>query len=52
MGTYFLQAGNYETYYLKALKVRTLIKEDFEKAFQRCHVIISNYAYGCLCLWT
>ena len=41
MGTYFLQAGNYETYYLKALKVRTLIKEDFEKAFQRCNVIIS-----------
>ncbi|MGI6566340.1 MAG: Asp-tRNA(Asn)/Glu-tRNA(Gln) amidotransferase subunit GatA [Firmicutes bacterium] len=41
MGTYFLQAGNYDAYYLKALKVRTLIKEDFEKAFQRCHVMIS-----------
>ncbi len=41
MGTYFLQAKNYEAYFMKALKVRTLIKGDFEKAFQRCDVLIS-----------
>ncbi len=33
LGTYVLSAGYYDAYYLKALKVRTLIKQDFEKAF-------------------
>ncbi|RDV84023.1 Asp-tRNA(Asn)/Glu-tRNA(Gln) amidotransferase subunit GatA [Ammonifex thiophilus] len=33
LGTYALSAGYYEAYYLKALKVRTLIKRDFDKAF-------------------
>ena len=33
IGTYALSAGYYDAYYLKALKVRTLIKQDFEKAF-------------------
>jgi aspartyl-tRNA(Asn)/glutamyl-tRNA(Gln) amidotransferase subunit A len=33
LGTYALSAGYYEAYYLKAQKVRTLIKKDFEKAF-------------------
>lgn len=32
LGTYALSAGYYGRYYLKALKVRTLIKEDFERA--------------------
>ncbi|NIA06731.1 MAG: Asp-tRNA(Asn)/Glu-tRNA(Gln) amidotransferase subunit GatA [Actinobacteria bacterium] len=34
LGTYTLSAGYYDAYYLKALKVRTLIKEDFDKAFE------------------
>ena len=41
LGTYALSAGYYDAYYLKALKVRTLIKEDFEKAFKDCDVLIS-----------
>ncbi|MCJ7760266.1 amidase family protein, partial [Candidatus Bathyarchaeota archaeon] len=40
LGTYALSAGYYDRYYLKALQVRTLIKEDFEKAFKRFDVII------------
>jgi len=39
LGTYALSSGYYEAYYLKALKVRTLIKDDFAKAFQNCEVI-------------
>lgn len=39
LGTYALSAGYYDAYYLKALKVRTLIKQDFERAFERCDVI-------------
>ncbi|MEK7528394.1 MAG: Asp-tRNA(Asn)/Glu-tRNA(Gln) amidotransferase subunit GatA [Patescibacteria group bacterium] len=34
VGTYALSAGYYDAYYLKAQKVRTLIKQDFEKAFE------------------
>jgi aspartyl-tRNA(Asn)/glutamyl-tRNA(Gln) amidotransferase subunit A len=41
LGTYALSAGYYDAYYLKALKVRTLIKQDFEKAFKKCDVLIS-----------
>jgi len=41
IGTYALSAGYYDAYYLKALKVRTLIKQDFEKAFKKCDVLIS-----------
>jgi len=41
IGTYALSAGYYDAYYLKALKVRTLIKQDFEKAFGICDVLIS-----------
>jgi len=33
LGTYALSAGYYDAYYLKAQKVRTLLKQDFEKAF-------------------
>jgi aspartyl-tRNA(Asn)/glutamyl-tRNA(Gln) amidotransferase subunit A len=39
LGTYALSAGYYDAYYLKALKVRTLIKRDFENAFERVDVI-------------
>ena len=36
-----LSAGYYEAYYLKGQKVRTLIRQDFEKAFQEVDVILS-----------
>jgi aspartyl-tRNA(Asn)/glutamyl-tRNA(Gln) amidotransferase subunit A len=39
LGAYVLSAGFYDAYYLKALKVRTLIKRDFEKAFEDVDVI-------------
>jgi aspartyl-tRNA(Asn)/glutamyl-tRNA(Gln) amidotransferase subunit A len=39
LGTYALSAGYYDAYYLKAQKVRTLIRQDFEQAFERCEVI-------------
>lgn len=39
LGTYALSAGFYEDFYLKALKVRTLIKQDFDKAFASCDLI-------------
>lgn len=41
LGTYALSAGYYDAYYLKALKVRTLIKRDFDKAFEKYDVLIS-----------
>lgn len=41
LGTYTLSAGYYETYYLKAMKVRTLIKKDFTGAFQKVDVIVA-----------
>jgi aspartyl-tRNA(Asn)/glutamyl-tRNA(Gln) amidotransferase subunit A len=41
LGNFALSGSNYEKYYLKALKVRTLIKQDYEKAFQRCDLILS-----------
>ena len=44
LGTYSLSAGYYDAYYRKASKVRTLIIEDFKKAFQDCDVIISPAA--------
>jgi len=40
LGTYALSAGYYNKYYLKALKVRTLIRRDFEAAFRKFHVLI------------
>ena len=39
LGTYALSAGYYDAYYLKAQKVRTLIRRDFERAFETCEVI-------------
>ncbi len=41
LGTYALSAGYYGRYYLKALKVRTLIKEDFQRAFQDVDVLVT-----------
>ena len=41
LGTYTLSAGYYDAYYLKAQRVRTLIKQDFEKVFEKCDCIIS-----------
>jgi aspartyl-tRNA(Asn)/glutamyl-tRNA(Gln) amidotransferase subunit A len=41
LGTYALSAGYYDAYYLKASKVRTLIKEDFERAFKEVDLILT-----------
>ena len=41
LGTYVLSAGYYEAYYGKAQQVRSLIKEDFRKAFDGCDAIIT-----------
>jgi aspartyl-tRNA(Asn)/glutamyl-tRNA(Gln) amidotransferase subunit A len=40
LGTYALSAGYYNKYYLKALKVRTLIRKDFDEAFKKFDVLI------------
>lgn len=40
LGTYALSAGYYDAYYLKAQKVRTLIKQDFDKAFEEVDVLV------------
>jgi aspartyl-tRNA(Asn)/glutamyl-tRNA(Gln) amidotransferase subunit A len=40
LGTYALSSGYKDAYYLKALKVRRLIKEDFDKAFAVCDVVV------------
>jgi aspartyl-tRNA(Asn)/glutamyl-tRNA(Gln) amidotransferase subunit A len=41
LGTYALSAGYYDAYYLKAQKVRTLIKEDFDQAFADVDVVVA-----------
>ena len=41
LGTYALSAGYYDAYYLKALKVRTLIRRDFTQAFESCDVMVT-----------
>jgi aspartyl-tRNA(Asn)/glutamyl-tRNA(Gln) amidotransferase subunit A len=41
LGTYALSSGYYDAYYLKAQKVRTLIKRDFDSAFEKCDAIVS-----------
>ena len=40
LGTYALSAGYYDAYYLKAQKVRTLIRADFERAFEQADVLV------------
>jgi len=41
LGTFALSAGYYDAYYLRAQKVRTLIREDFRKAFEKVDVILT-----------
>ncbi len=40
LGTYVLSEGYYDAYYLKAQKVRTLIRQDFARAFEKCDVLV------------
>jgi len=44
LGTYVLSSGYYDAYYLRAQKVRTLIRRDFEAAFQRCDALLTPVA--------
>jgi aspartyl-tRNA(Asn)/glutamyl-tRNA(Gln) amidotransferase subunit A len=44
LGTYALSSGYKDAYYLKALRVRRLIKDDFDRAFARCDVVIGPTA--------
>ena len=44
LGTYALSAGYYDAYYVRAQKVRTRIREDFARAFERCDVIATPTA--------
>ncbi|MBP7460302.1 MAG: Asp-tRNA(Asn)/Glu-tRNA(Gln) amidotransferase subunit GatA [Candidatus Delongbacteria bacterium] len=41
LGTYVLSSGYYEAYYGKASKVRTLIRQDFVRAFEQCDIIMT-----------
>jgi aspartyl-tRNA(Asn)/glutamyl-tRNA(Gln) amidotransferase subunit A len=41
LGTYALSAGYYDAYYLRALKVRTLIKSDFDRAFEQVDCLVT-----------
>jgi aspartyl-tRNA(Asn)/glutamyl-tRNA(Gln) amidotransferase subunit A len=41
LGTYALSAGYYDAYYLKALRVRTLIRRDFEQAFEKFDLLLA-----------
>lgn len=40
IGTYALSSGYYDAFYLRALKIRALIKRDFEQAFEKCDAIL------------
>jgi aspartyl-tRNA(Asn)/glutamyl-tRNA(Gln) amidotransferase subunit A len=44
LGTYALSAGYYDAFYLKAQRVRTLIRQDFDAVFARCHAIVTPTA--------
>ena len=41
LGSFVLSAGYYDAYYKKAMQVRTLIRKDFEEAFQKCDVLLT-----------
>ena len=41
LGTYALSAGYYEAFYLTVQKMRTLIRRDFEEAFERADVLVT-----------
>lgn len=44
LGTYVLSSGYYDAYYLRAQKVRTLIRRDFDRAFESCDAILTPTA--------
>jgi len=44
LGTYALSSGYYDAYYIKAQKIRTLLKQDFDKAFEKVDVIMGPVA--------
>ena len=44
LGTYVLSSGYYDAYYVRAQKVRTLIRRDFTDAFEKCDVIFTPVA--------
>jgi aspartyl-tRNA(Asn)/glutamyl-tRNA(Gln) amidotransferase subunit A len=46
IGTYVLSAGYYDAYYARAQKLRTLIKRDFDKAFESCDVLLTPATPG------
>lgn len=46
LGTFALSSGYYDAYYSKACKVRRLIKNDFDAAFEKCDVILSPVTTG------
>jgi aspartyl-tRNA(Asn)/glutamyl-tRNA(Gln) amidotransferase subunit A len=41
LGTYVLSSGYYDAYYLRAQKVRTLIRRDFAEAFEKCDILMT-----------
>ena len=41
LGTYVLSSGYYDAYYKKAQQVRTLVKKEFDKAFEKCDVVLT-----------
>ena len=41
LGTYVLSSGYYDAYYLRAQRVRTLIRKDFEEAFKQCDLLLT-----------
>lgn len=44
LGTYVLSSGYYDAYYRKALQVRTLVKQDFDKAFEKVDILAAPTA--------
>jgi len=46
IGTYVLSAGYYDAYYARAQKLRSLIKQDFEQAFEVCDVLLTPATPG------
>ena len=44
LGTYVLSSGYYDAYYAKAQKVRTLLKQDYARAFEKCDTILTPTA--------
>ncbi len=46
LGTYALSSGYYDAYYVRALKVRRLIKRDFDAAFEKCDAILCPTTTG------